>query len=105
MDINEIAKRLNRGQQLGKSFSYEKDGEIIWVSVGVQFWNKKFVAYVDEIEESKMTAEDFIREDFKKFDSLEGVKKFLIDETSIFFSDLRPLKGQKIFNPRISDED
>jgi hypothetical protein len=58
--------------------------------------------YVDEIAESLMDAEEYAREETLNFTTLEEAAQYVDAHTEISFCQLRPCKGQKIFNPAFS---
>ena len=51
----------NFGLQVGKVYSYSSKNTTIWSSVGIQKWNNVYKVYIDEIEEKKMEAEEYLR--------------------------------------------
>ncbi|MEQ1965366.1 hypothetical protein ABLB69_19975 [Xenorhabdus khoisanae] len=92
-------KKIENGRQLGKSFSFSRQGELYWSSVGLQKVNGKYKVYVDEILESKMIAEEFLREECLVFDTLDEAISYINCNTETNISELAPCKGQKVFNP------
>jgi hypothetical protein len=94
-----IMQWIESGKQLGKVFSFKIDGNTIWISVGIQKWQDLYKVSVDEIEESCMASENYLRNEIKKFDNLLDALNFIDNNTQIKSDDLEPCKGQKIFNP------
>jgi len=98
-DLEKIKNWIENEKQLGKRFSFEKNGKKFWSSVGIQKWQECYKVYVDEIDEDKMSAEDYERDEIKKFNNLSDALKFIKNNTRIEINELNPCKGQKIFNP------
>ncbi|GBC63444.1 hypothetical protein DENIS_4438 [Desulfonema ishimotonii] len=98
-NMEKIIRWIEDGKQLGKVFSFEDSGKTFWSSVGIQKWRGSYKVYVDEIEEGKMVAEEYLTDEIKQFDMLSKALNFIDNNTKINAKDLRPCKGQKIFNP------
>lgn len=90
---------IEDGKQLGKVFSFNRNGKVIWSSVGIQKWQGIYKVYVDEIEEENMDAETYSRDELKKFTNLMEALTFIEQNTETNLSELQICKGQKIFNP------
>ena len=93
------------GKQVGTSFVYAINEEKHWSSVGIQKWEGSIKVYVDEIAESQMVAENFIREETRKFITVKEALVFVEQNTRAELKDLAPCKGQKVFNPKFDYED
>ncbi|ASY80521.1 hypothetical protein BJK05_11170 [Pectobacterium polaris] len=103
MIINEnLLKSIENGTQLGKRFCFYINDELCWSSVGIQKWEKKYKVYVDEVLESKMNFEEYLREEIIEFDFLNDAICFINDNTRVNFNELTACKGQKIFNPKFN---
>ncbi|WP_205410205.1 hypothetical protein [Acetivibrio cellulolyticus] len=89
---------IESGKQFGKIFSFEKDKKTIWSSVGIQKWQNVYKVYVDEIEEENMNAEKYLRDEIKRFNTLADALQYIDENTQINPLDLKPCKGQKVFN-------
>lgn len=98
-DIEKIIQWIESGKQLGKVFSFECNGKTIWSSVGIQKWNDIYKVYVDEIEEEKMSDEEYRRNEIQRFVNISDAISYIDSKTKMNLMDLRPCKGQKIFNP------
>ncbi len=98
----EVFRWVLAGKQVGVRASFELCGEVIWTSVGIQSWSERFRVYVDEIKESQMDAEEYSREEVRDFASVEEAAQYIDEHTRVTFEQLRPCKGQKIFNPGLS---
>lgn len=94
-----VREWLERGSQVGLTLEYQLSGKSCWSSVAIQKWQGKYKTYVDEIFEENMAAEEYEREDVRSFDSIEEAAAFIASDTRARFEDLRPCKGQRIFNP------
>lgn len=94
-----IIQLIEGEKQLGKVFSFIRDGHTIWSSVGIQKWEDVYKVYVDEIEEKSMDSENYIRDEIKKFNNLSDALKYINQNTEINSLELQPCKGQKVFNP------
>lgn len=99
-DLEKITSWIEGGKQIGKVFSFENSGKIFWSSVGIQKWQNSYKVYVDEIDETKMSAEDYERDEIRKFNTLSDALEFIKNYTKADINDLSPCKGQKIFNPK-----
>lgn len=95
-----VYKWINSGKQLGKVYSFKRNGEICWSSVGVQLWEGNIKVYIDEIYESQMNEESFSKEETQEFDEIEEALAFIEKHTLLTIDDLKPCKGSKIFNPK-----
>jgi len=89
---------ISNNKQVGERFSYEKNGELCWSSVAIQQHEDKIVVFIDEIMESKMAAEEYLREEIIKFDNIDDALKYVSTSTRVCIDELKPCKGQKIFN-------
>ena len=99
--VEKIIEWIEKNKQVGKVYSYSSDTIIIWSSVGIQKWNNVYKVYIDEIEEEKMVAEEYLREESKCFDEVNKALKYVDNETQISVLELKPLKGQKVFDPSV----
>lgn len=93
---------IERGAQVGVRYSFLVDNEVCWSSVGLQKWEGKYKIFIDEILESKMLSEEYLREEIVSFDAVENALEFIKDKTKIEINDLIHCKGQRIFNPKFS---
>ena len=41
-----ITEIVNNGTQVGKNFSFKKEGKVVWSSVGIQKWNGLYKVYI-----------------------------------------------------------
>jgi hypothetical protein len=100
-----IARRasIEKGKQVGRRWSFVRDGKRVWSSVAVQKVGERFRVFVDEILDENIPSETFEVDLLKSFDSLEEAERFLLSKTGLRLEDLGPLKGQKIFNPALPD--
>ena len=100
MNIEErIINAIENGVQLGKRYSFSGDDKIKWSSIGLQKYKGKYKVYIDEIEEEKMSSEEYSRESCENFDTLNRAFNYIEKTTRISYSELSSCKGQKIFNP------
>lgn len=97
--MNLYLHKLEKGRQLGISKPITIDGKKVWISVAVQKWQGKYKVYISEILESKMVAEEYMKEIIRSFDAFEKCSGFIEQNSIIKIEELGPLKGQKIFNP------
>lgn len=103
MTVNQnLTRWISGGKQIGKVFSFDRNGELCWSSVAIQKWGEVVKVYVDEILESQMDAEIYLREETLAFDSIESALEFVSNSTMAELEQLSPCKGQKIFNPEFS---
>jgi len=100
-DNKQLTQWISGNKQVGEVFSFEKDGELCWSSVAIQKWGNVFKVYVDEVLESQMDAENYLREEILVFDSIESAIEFVSTSTMTAPEKLSPCKGQKIFNPAL----
>ncbi|MHA7965250.1 hypothetical protein ACX93W_13985 [Paenibacillus sp. CAU 1782] len=104
-EMNKLTKWIEEGKQLGSTLTFADNGQTIWSSVAVQKWNGIYFTYVDEIDESKMNAEQFRREEICRFDCLNNALEHLRQTTKVMVSELAPCKGQKLFHPHLESQD
>lgn len=98
-NTEKLIQWIESGKQLGNIFSFKINGKTIWSSVGIQKWQGIYKVYVDEIEEENMVAEEYLREEIKKFTNLSEAIKFIEQNTQANLSDMQICKGQRVFNP------
>ena len=101
MNLNvNLLNIINNGTQVGARYSFLVENEVCWSSVGLQKWEGKYKVFIDEILESKMSSEEYLKEEIVSFDSAESALEFIKHNTKIEISALTPCKGQRIFNPK-----
>lgn len=96
---NQQIKWIDNNKQIGTVFSYKKDNDTVWSSVALQKWQGKIKVYIDEILESQMVAENYMKEDISSFSTLESALNHIHNHSRADIKQLKPCKGQKIFNP------
>ena len=97
----QVARWVEAGKQVGRTFQYHVGGVAHWSSVAVQKLDDKYKVYVDEIMEAKMSAEEYERDELLTFDRLQEAADYINRHTRTRFDELRPCKGQRIFNPHL----
>ena len=97
--LQQVRGWVEAGKQVGKSFSFVRNGVAYWSSVAVQKWRDGYKLYVDEIEQEYIQGEAYEREDVIFRTSLAEVEVLIQETTSLTIEELAPLKGQKLFNP------
>jgi len=97
--FDQVNNWLAAGKQIGRSFSFERQGFVYWSSVGVQKWRDGYKVYIDEILESKMDAEEYEKELVVELQNIEDIDEFIKNNSLTSLANLTPCKGQKIFNP------
>ena len=102
-DFERVRGWVEAGKQAGLTVEFSVAGEACWTSVAVQKWSGRYKVYVDEIKEAKMVAEEYEREDVRVFDTVDDAARYVSDRTRVKFEDLRPCKGQRIFNPEFDE--
>lgn len=95
----DLIRTIESGKQVGKLFSFQKDDITYWSSVGIQKHDGVFKVYIDVIAEPEMDAQNYEREEFSSFAKAQEAVSYVTSETNLDEEDLRPCKGQKIFNP------
>lgn len=98
-NIEKLREWILNNKQVGKVFSFEKNGELCWSSVAIQKHEDVIKVYVDEILESQMDAENYLREELINFVNVDDAINYVSKETMVEINDLFPCRGQKIFNP------
>lgn len=104
MDIDNLLIKIEKGFQVGCRFSFSRKEGLCWSSVGLQKWKSKYKVYVDEILESNMLSEEYMREEIIEFENLDDALKFIEENTNAKICDLATCKGQKIFNPLFNQD-
>lgn len=99
-DSEKITKWIVNNKQIGSAFSFNREGELFWSSVAIQKWDDTIKVYVDEILESKMHAEEYLREETLEFQNVTDAIEYICEHTMVDLDQLKPCKGQKIFNPK-----
>ena len=62
-DLQRVRSWVEAGKQVGKSFTFVRNGVTYWSSVAVQKWKDGYKLYVDEIEEEYIQGEAYEREE------------------------------------------
>lgn len=102
-DLQRVRGWVEAGKQVGKSFTFVRNGVSYWSSVAVQKWQDGYKLYVDEIEEERIQGEDYEREEVIYRISLAEIEDLVKGTTSLTIERLAPLKRQKIFNPAFDE--
>ena len=95
-----IYEKLESGKQLGINKMVKRNSIIYWYSYAIQKVNNLYFVYESEIEEDKMAMEEYEYETVDKYQSFDEVKNNYEEKYGIKFTDIKPLKGQYIFNTR-----
>lgn len=103
MNLEEIIRRIESGQQLGKERLSKKGASEMWLSVGTQKWEGMYKVFIREIPETELPFGEFTRYVIKSFEKLNLAQTFLEESSSFKLEELRPFKGQLIFNPEFKD--
>lgn len=88
---------VERGKQVGKSLTVERGGRQMYTRVAVQKVDGRYKVIADEIDEAKMAAEEYEREDQRMFEALDDAVAFIEGTTPVKLEDLAPSKGLKWF--------
>ncbi|OAT33422.1 hypothetical protein M976_00169 [Buttiauxella ferragutiae ATCC 51602] len=99
MNRDSLLNKISNGFQVGCRFSFLNKDKVCWSSVGLQKWEGKYKVYVDEILESMMSSEEYLREEIIEFNTIDDALIFIEQNTNAKINDLAPCKGQRIFNP------
>jgi hypothetical protein len=102
-DLGRVYNWIEKGIQMGKRYSSDKNGEIVRHSVAVQKLNSMYKVHIDEIKESNMAAEEFDIDITREVSGLLEIQNLLTEYASISLAGLTPLKGSRIFNPQIEN--
>ncbi len=99
--MQDLIRWVSENKQVGEVLSFLKDGEICWSTVAIQKWEGVFKVYVGEVLESQMVAENYQREEALEFEFVEDAIEFVSNNTKATVGNMKPCKGQKIFNPKL----
>jgi hypothetical protein len=88
---------VEHGKQVGKSLAVERGARKIYTRVAVQKVDGRYKVIADEIDEAKMAAEEYEREEERMFDALDDAITFIEETTPVTLEDLAPSKGLKWF--------
>ena len=102
-DLQRVRSWIEAGKQVGRSFTFVRNGMTYWSSVAVQKCKDGYKLYVDEIEEEYIQGEAYEREEVIFKSSLSEIEVLLQDTTALTIEQLAPLKGQKLFNPAFDE--
>ncbi|UOG75806.1 hypothetical protein MTX78_04220 [Hymenobacter tibetensis] len=97
--LDKIQNWLENGQQIGKAIYELKDQQLYHTSVAIQKWQDLYKVSVTEIAEANMVAEQFDFDEVSTFRSFDEVVVFFAHNSPVALLELKPLKGQKLFNP------
>jgi len=92
-------RKIESGRQVGKKFSFVKNGETYWAAVALQKHDEKYKVYFYDIMEKDMAAENYWTEYKLLFSTLDEALLFISSNINVDTNDLRPLTGSKIFDP------
>lgn len=92
-------KKIEAGKQLGFSKEIERDGKLLWYEYAVQKVKDVYFVYECEIAEEKIAMDEYEYENVYKYSSFDEVEKNFTGKYGVNFSDIKPLKGQYLFNP------
>lgn len=97
--LRQVMRWVRSGKQVGSRFEFLLSGERCWSSVAVQEWKGRYKVFVDEVLERNMVGEVYEKEEVVVFDTPEDAAAYVDEHTRTSFIELRPCKGQRIFNP------
>ena len=102
--MNSLTQAIEEGKQRGHS-KFEKIGDEQYLhQAAIQKVNSKYRAHVSKIREQDMACEHYEIYFTREFESLPHAVACIEDNSPINFSDLKPCKGQKIFNANWLEE-
>lgn len=93
-----MLNKIERGTQMGVAKKIKKGQKYFWYEYAVQKKNNIYYVYEYEIAEENMTMEVCEYENIHKYLSLEDVKNNFPGKYGIYFEEIHPLKGERIFN-------
>ncbi|WP_035567173.1 hypothetical protein [Hymenobacter sp. IS2118] len=99
-DSSRVREWIEAGKQVGKYDFIGEGDERYLLSIGVQKWEGEYKLYLFKANEVKLRDIDYY--DFEgtiKVTHLEELKHLISVLCPFNFSELTPIKGQKIFNP------
>ena len=91
---------IDSGKQIGKTFSFSENGVLHWSSVAIQKWKDVIKVHIDEIPEAQMSEEIYTKDEIVEFKKITDAIEYIIANAKVKPEDLKPCKGQKIFNPK-----
>lgn len=86
-----------QGKQIGKSLTLDRGGRSFYVRVAIEKRGDGYEVLVDEIDERRLEAEEYERDEKRRFDRLEEAVAFIEGTTPVTLGDLAPSRGQKWF--------
>lgn len=99
MNRGSLLNKISNGFQVGCRFSFLNKDKVCWSSVGLQKWEGKYKVYINEILESMMSSEEYLREELIEFNTIDDALKFIERNTNAKINDLAPCKGQEYLTP------
>jgi hypothetical protein len=100
-DSARVREQIEAGKQVGKSVFFSEGDERYLLSIGVQKWEDEYKLYFFKANESRMADLDFYdAEGIIRVTYFEELSKLISALSPFMLSELAPLKGQKIFNPK-----
>ncbi len=97
--LRQVMRWVRSGKQVGSRCEFLLSGERCWSSVAVQEWKGRYKVFVDEVLERNMVGEVYEKEEVVVFDTPKDAAAYVDEHTRTSFIELRPCKGQRIFNP------
>lgn len=105
MTDDRVLDLVERGKQIGSSFTFVKDDESFWVTLALQKIGAEYLAHVVVISEQNMACEKFEIYETRAFPTLALAIGHLQARSPSPFttSSLSTFKGQKAFSPEAEE--
>lgn len=95
---------IEAGKQRGLSKSTEINGVKYWCGAAIQKQGQEYFVHVYVIDEENMAQEKYEVYFTRIFPSLDEAVKSIDSNGHVKYSEFNALKGQKLFNPGIHEE-
>lgn len=99
--MRKVRDLVERGKQVGSSFSFLKEGQSFWITLALQKLGVDYIAHVALISEKNMDSEKFEVYETRAFSNLEQAISYLQTHSPGEYGvgKMSTFKGQKAFNP------
>ncbi len=88
---------VEQGKQIGTSLTVLRGERSFYLRVAIEKRGGKYEVLVDEIDERRMEAEEYERDERRTFELADDAISFIESTTPVKLSDLAPSRGQKWF--------
>lgn len=102
--MKQLKGRIESGRQSGYSKNITRDKTSLWCDAAIQKHQENYIVHVSVIKEENMAQEKYEVYFTRKFSKIDDAYKCVEENGFVKLNEFNVLKGQKIFNPNIIEE-